>query len=173
MPRFFPAALFALALGCTDSSRGDAPSISVAAPDTVAEQLLAGARRAMGETGRVQSLSATATVQGPARTFQTVVHSARDGRARLDLGGHLLAGIGNVKGWVYDEEADSVARLDDTTRSVIRGHELHMLTLAPETRLGEARGHGARSWAGEAGTCRWRISLSRLAALLEGTDSAV
>jgi hypothetical protein len=79
-----------------------------------------------------------------------VVHSARDGRARLDLGGHLLAGIGNVKGWVYDEEADSVAQLDDTTRSVIRGHELHMLTIAPETRLGEPRGHGVRSWAGEA-----------------------
>jgi len=172
MSRFFPTALFALALGCADSPRGDALSIpvveryatsdgvsrgawpggaiAVAAPDTVAGLLLAGARRAMGETSRVQSLSATATVQGPARTFQTVVHSARDGRARLDLGGHLLAGIGNVKGWVYDEEADSVAQLDDTTRSVIRGHELHMLTIAPETRLGEPRGHGVRSWAGEA-----------------------
>jgi hypothetical protein len=150
MSRFFPAALFALALGCTDSPRGDAPSIPVATPDTIAEQLLAGARRAIGETGRVRSLSATATVLGPARTFQTVVHSARDGRARLDLGGHLLAGIGTVKGWVYDEKADSVAWLDDTTRSVIRGHELHMLTLAPETRLGEPHGHGARSWAGEA-----------------------
>jgi hypothetical protein len=97
-----------------------------------------------------------------------------------------------VKGWVYDKEADSLARLDDTTRSVIRGHELHMLTLAPETRLGEPHGHGARSWAGEAALAvefrgarpvetacrevrarRWRISLSKLAALVEGTDSAV
>jgi hypothetical protein len=115
-----------------------------------ADQLLAGARRALGDTERVQSLSATAAVTGPSRRFRTVVQSARDGRVRLELGEHLLAGIGRAGGWTYDKAADSLLQLDDTTRSVVRGHELHMLTLAPVTRWGQPRSHGAQQWGGEA-----------------------
>jgi hypothetical protein len=98
----------------------------------------------------VQSLSATAAVRGPSGSFQSVVWSARGGRARLALGQQFLAGVGAGKGWVYDPTADTVALLDDTTRSVIRGHELHMLVLAPLTRWRQPENRGSQAWAGEA-----------------------
>lgn len=116
--------------------------------DPVAEQLLAGARRSLGNVERVQSLAAIATVQGPSRSFQSAVYSARDGRARLALGEQFLAGVGRVKGWIYDRTAGTVAPLDDTTRSVIRGHELHMLVLAPATRWSQPASRGPQQWAG-------------------------
>lgn len=118
-------------------------------PDPVADQLLAGAGRAMGEVGRVKSLTATANVNGPSGSFRSTVYSARDGRARLSLG-RFLAGIGTAKGWVYDQKAATLGPLDDTTRSVIRGHELHMLVLAPVSRWRQPRSHGSEQWAGEA-----------------------
>jgi hypothetical protein len=120
-----------------------------AVSDTLAEQLLAGARRAMGDVEQVRSLPAIATVTGPSSSFQSTVYSARDGRARLVLGQQFLAGIGKAQGWVYDRSADTVGVLDDVTRSVVQGHELHMLVLAPTTRWSRPAASGTRPWAGE------------------------
>jgi hypothetical protein len=112
------------------------------------QQILAGARRALGAVERVQSLSAIAAVTGPRGSFEAAAYSARDGRARLALGKQFLAGIGAKQSWVFDPTADTVGRLDSVTRSVVRGHELHMLVLAPETRWQQPQVGENREWAG-------------------------
>jgi hypothetical protein len=144
-------ALSVLALLALPACGGQPPRTAgqSAEADAVAEQLLAGARRAMGDVDRVQSLSAVATVTGPSKQFRSAVYSARDGRARLELGEQFLAGIGAEKGWVYDLAADTVGPLDGVTRGVINGHELHMLVLAPTTRWQQPRGRGSQDWRGE------------------------
>jgi hypothetical protein len=147
LPR--PGLLFGLILvqACGASGSGDKTSPGV--QDPIAEQLLAGAGRALGEVGRVKSLMAIATVKGPSRSFQSAVYSARDGRARLALGERFLAGVGRTKGWIYHPAAHKVASLDDTSRGVIRGHELHMMMLAPTTRWQQPQSRDSQEWAGE------------------------
>jgi hypothetical protein len=118
-------------------------------PDPQAYQILAGSRRALGATDRVHNISALARVTGPHGSFETRVYSARDGRARLDLGGQFLAGVGACHGWLVDDSARMVRPLDKVSRSVVRGHELHMLVIAPETRWKKPRVRGIQPWAGE------------------------
>jgi hypothetical protein len=118
-------------------------------PDPVAYQILAGSRRAIGATDRVRTIVALAQVVGPHGSFETRVYSARDGRARLDLGGQFLAGIGACHGWMVDDAAQIVHPLDWVNRSVVRGHELHMLVVAPETRWQKPRARGIQPWAGQ------------------------
>ncbi|HET9466378.1 MAG TPA: hypothetical protein VFO71_12655 [Gemmatimonadales bacterium] len=118
-------------------------------PDPQAYQILAGSQRALGATDWVQTISALALVAGPHGSFETRVHSARDGRARLDLGGQFLAGVGACHGWLVDDSAGMVRPLDGVSRSVVRGHELHMLVVAPETRWRKPRSRGTESWAGK------------------------
>jgi hypothetical protein len=117
-------------------------------PDPVAYQVLAGSRRALGATDRVRTISALARVNGPHGSFETQVYSARDGRARLDLGGQFLGGIDACHGWLVDHAAHVVRPLDRVSRSVVRGHELHMLVVAPETRWHKPQSRGTQPWAG-------------------------
>jgi hypothetical protein len=143
-----------LLLCCLISLQACRPSVSAGKTldqprDSIADQLLAGAARALGNAERIQSIAAIASVKGPSRSFQSSVYSARDGRARLALGEQFLAGIGRAKGWIYVRAPRRVAPLDDTTRSMVRGHELHMLVLAPRTRWQEPRSRGAQQWEGE------------------------
>lgn len=141
------AAMFALALlpACEPAES----SWERADPDPQAYQILAGSRRALGATDWVRTISALARVTGPHGSFETRVHSARDGRARLDLGGQFLAGVGACHGWLIDDSAQMVRRLDGVSRSVVRGHELHMLVVAPETRWRKPQARGIQQWAGE------------------------
>jgi hypothetical protein len=118
-------------------------------PDPVAYQILAGSRRALGATDRVRTISAIARVSGPHGSFETRVYSARDGRARLDLGGQFLGGIDACHGWLVDHAAHVVRPLDRVSRSVVRGHELHMLVIAPETRWHKPQARGTQTWAGQ------------------------
>jgi hypothetical protein len=124
------------------------PKWEQADPDPVAYQILAGARRALGATDWVQTISAIADVAGPHGPFESRVYSARDGRARLDLGGQFVAGVGSCHGWLVDDSAQVVRPLDQINRSVVRGHELHMLVVAPETRWRKPRVRGIQEWAG-------------------------
>jgi hypothetical protein len=118
-------------------------------PDPEAYQILAGSRRSLGDTERVRTISALAHVTGPHGSFETQVQSARDGRARLDLGGQFLAGVGACHGWLMDDSAHVVRPLDKVSRSVVRGHELHMLVVAPETRWHKPQARGIQPWAGQ------------------------
>jgi hypothetical protein len=120
-------------VGCTPP---DATELARSA--AAANQILDGGQRSLGVTpgGGVIELVAEAAVQGPDVEFTTVVHSASDGRARMDQGaGRFLGGVGRAGGWYVD--ADSI-RLGDLGPRLeyIRGHELHMMALDPRSRLG-------------------------------------
>ena len=119
------------------------------APDTSARRVLAAAERALG-TGaeRVRTLEAMAAVTGPRGRFEASVRSARDGRVRVALGPGFLAGVGARGGWVARGAVGAPA-LDSVTRSVLRGHELHMLVLAPETRWHDPLLLGTLPWLGD------------------------
>jgi hypothetical protein len=114
-----------------------------ASPDTTARHILDGARRALGADA-VETVEAVATVQGPRRRFEASVRSARDGRARLALGPDFVAGFGRAGPWLA--EGGRVRAPDSATRTVIRGHELHLLVLAPESRWREPLFQGVLPW---------------------------
>jgi hypothetical protein len=101
----------------------------VPAPATGAE-LLAAAQRAMGATDTIRTLWAVASVASPTGGFEARIASARTGAVRLALGRSLVAGIHDARGWSCDTNG-AVTALDSITRSVVRGHDLHMLVLSP------------------------------------------
>jgi len=117
-----------------------------AEPDAAARRVLDGAARALG-AGSVQTVEAVAAVRGPRRPFAATIRSARDGRARLALGSTFLAGFGREGAWVDD--GGRVVAADSVTRSLVRGHELHLLVLAPETRLRDPLFLGVLPWQGD------------------------
>ncbi len=100
------------------------------APPATGPELLAAAHRALGVTDSVRSIWAVATVASPSGGFLARIASATDGRVRLALGQGLVAGVQGGEGWVCDS-AGKVVALDSITRSVVRGHDLHMLVVAP------------------------------------------
>ncbi|HKU60134.1 MAG TPA: hypothetical protein VJQ44_02870 [Gemmatimonadales bacterium] len=116
------------------------------APDRVARRVLDASARALGAS-RVQTLEAIASVQGPRRAFPASIRSGRDGRARLALGSAFLAGFGPQGAWM--DQGGRVARADSVTGSVVRGHELHFLVLAPESRLRDPLFLGIQPWGGD------------------------
>lgn len=130
--------------GCGSSPDGSPvpppapPAQSIGDVDPAALQILAASIRAMGGPAAVdsiRSIDAVADGTGPGGSFQTHVSSARDGRMRfmqITPGGHFAAGIDSAGSW--HAVGDSTTPLDSATRSFLRGHELHMLALAPATR---------------------------------------
>jgi len=70
----------------------------------------------------------------PAREFDSIVISARDGRVVFAQPPGFCAGVDDSGGWVWDGDANARAPLDSLTETVLRGHELHTLVIAPETR---------------------------------------
>ena len=106
-------------------------------PDSPAERLLAGARRAVGAAAlaRVRTVRAVADARGPTGPFRVTVISRRSGEARLDFSGGLSAGLGRRARWL--RAADSVGPLTPAMETFLRGHELHLSLLAAETRYRE------------------------------------
>lgn len=100
------------------------------APPATGPELFAAAHRALGVTDSIRTIWAVATVASPSGGFLARIASATDGRVRLALGEGLVAGVQGGQGWVCDS-AGQVAPLDSVTRSVVRGHDLHMLIVAP------------------------------------------
>ncbi len=103
-----------------------------------ANQILDGAQRSLGVRagGDALDLVAEAAVRGPDVEFTTVIHSARDGRARMDQGPRrFLGGMGRAGGWYLDADSIQVGALGPRLE-YIRGHELHMMALDPRSRLG-------------------------------------
>jgi hypothetical protein len=115
-------------------------------PDPMARRILDAAARALG-AGRVETVDAEAAVQGPRRRFEASVHSARDGRVRLSLGPDFTAGVGRAGPWLAEHGGITVP--DPATRTVVRGHELHMLVLAPESRWRDPVSLGLLPWQGD------------------------
>jgi hypothetical protein len=93
-------------------------------------ELLAAAHRSIGATDTIRTVWSVATVASPSGGFEASIASARDGRVRLALGKSLIAGVNAGKGWRCDSTGQ-VAPLDSVLRSVVRGHDLHMLVLSP------------------------------------------
>lgn len=114
--------LTALALVLTACTRPDTPASG--------PELLAAAHRALGVTDSIRTIWAVATVASPSGGFLARIASTTDGRVRLALGEGLVAGVQGGEGWACDS-LGQVAPLDSITRSVVRGHDLHMLIVAP------------------------------------------
>ncbi|HSM03746.1 MAG TPA: hypothetical protein VK858_03965 [Longimicrobiales bacterium] len=109
-----------------------------AVPDP-AGAVLDGAQRALGvpRDGRPFQVSADAVVEGPGGRFRTSIRSASDGRVRMEQSpSGFLAGVGQDGGWRRTEAG--VEALGEGL-AFVRGHELHMLALAPRTRLERPR----------------------------------
>jgi hypothetical protein len=101
------------------------------APDKAAESILRAASRAIGSealVAGVRTIETEAACQGPRGSYETHVASARDGRAVFEQR--------------YPDGRDERAILtaetpaDSLERTMIRGHEIHMLVLAPAVVLG-------------------------------------
>lgn len=116
-----PILLIVLAAACTSAPKG-------------ADAVLAGARRAMGVTDSIKTLDVFANVTSPGGSFETRVASSSAGHMRISIGKDLIGGINLGAGWRCDS-LGKLVDLDTLTRSVIRGHDLHMITLAPHVWL--------------------------------------
>ncbi len=114
------------------------PAVPAGEVDPAVELILAASIRAMGgaeAVDTIRSIDAVADGTGPGGSFQTHVSSSRDGRMRfmqITPGGHFAAGVDSAGSWHV--AGDSTVPLDSATRSFLRGHELHMLALAPTSR---------------------------------------
>lgn len=114
------------------------------------EVVLDGGERALGVPliGRSFQVVADATVEGPAGTFRTLIRSASDGRVRMEqTPSGFRAGVGSSGGW---HVAPGSARVDSLGADLafVRGHELHMLALAPRTRFEHPRLIGNTEFSG-------------------------
>lgn len=128
-------AISAIALaGCVAPDAG-----SGAAEDPVARQILAGAARAMGgeAVANVRTVATRAEVQSPSGSFETMLYSARDGRARMMQTTGFHAGLGPSGDWILPSPEDGRRPLPAEIREVVIGHELHMIFLDPESRYGD------------------------------------
>jgi hypothetical protein len=119
-----PSTCLAIALGVC-AAGGCLPPRPASGAD-----LVIAAHRALGLTDSITTLRAVAAVTSPSGEFAVHIASATDGRVRMALGKSLRAGVESGVGWACDPTGARVA-LDSVTRSVVRGHDLHMLLLAP------------------------------------------
>lgn len=106
-----------------------------------ARQILDGAQRALGveESAPTLQLLADASVEGPGGGFRTRVHSSSDGRVRMEQTPQgFLGGVGRSGAWRADGGAGPIDSLGPAL-AFVRGHELHMMALAPRSRLHSPR----------------------------------
>ena len=103
---------------------------------SLADEVLSAVRRRL----RVEEALAGSVLRAPARAagpdgdFEVVVHSSSDGLARIDFdsGFSLAAHVGS--GWARSGEEPATPLTPDLL-AFLRGHEIHLLLLAPESRL--------------------------------------
>jgi len=109
-----------------------------------AQRVLAAARRAMGAAGiaRIRTIATVADCRGPRRPYHTTVFSARDGRAVFEQdfahGQFYRAGLSPTGDWEYDSDTGRYSPASVLTRTIVEGHEVHLLTIAPEVIYGDA-----------------------------------
>ena len=112
--------------------------------DDASRQILAGAERTMGgaAVGLVDGLVTEADVAGPGDPFRTIIHSARDGRMRMEQTTGFRAGRDAAGWWLFDPRTGAADTLDAFGILFARGHELHMRALSPGTRFTGGRAQG-------------------------------
>lgn len=115
-------------------------------------EIRARALEAMGgrdALARVGAVRAHALAEGPGGSFEVEVLSHRNGGVRAAWSDGPTMGVepGSAEGWIAGP--DGVAPLDPNMMSFVRGHELHMLAIAPETRLDGLAYTGRVSFRGE------------------------
>jgi len=113
---------------------------STFAREPSASTVLAAARRALGGDGAVAGarfVRFDADASGPGGAYRVTVQSGAEGGARVDFSTGFSAAIDRDAGWVRTE-AEPTA-MSDTLETFVRGHELVMNALRPESRYGELR----------------------------------
>jgi pimeloyl-ACP methyl ester carboxylesterase len=124
---------------------------SFEAPGRV-EEIRSRAVAAMGgpdEVARVEAVRAHALAEGPGGSFEVEVLSHRNGGVRAAWSGGPTLGVGPGPGEGWMAGPDGVAPLEPSMVGFVRGHELHMLAIAPETRLDGLAFTGRVSFEGE------------------------
>ena len=116
-------------------------ALSAASADSIAaHELLRAARVTLGgdaTVAAVRTISSWADCRGPRRSYTTEVHSSRDGRTRFvqrfpDSGPAVMGIDGDP--WERDERG-RFDLADGSTAAFVRGHEFHIMAIAPESRL--------------------------------------
>ena len=131
-------------VGCGVSSPREGQTIP-------AEAILDAAERSLGvdTVAGLLQLFSDAAVVGPNEAFRTQIYSSSDGRVRMEQAhSGFLAGSGRFGGWRRVEGGPDVDSLG-AALSFVRGHELHMLALAPRSRLEAPRYLGRERFAGD------------------------
>lgn len=118
-------------------------------------QIIARARKSMAAANAISQttvIETLADVQGPDSEFQTRVVSAMDGRMRFEQiadDGTFNAGIGAEGAWQINPDSGETEPASAVTKTFLRGHELHALVLAPETRLRSPQALPKRQFSGQ------------------------
>jgi hypothetical protein len=112
-------------------------------PAGSASRVLAAARARIGVdsvVANVQTIDADAACSGPNSRYRTRVRSARDGRVVFeqvfDKGAPYRVVLGADRGWEWSGDSGRATPASALTQVEAHGHEIHMLTLAPGSRLG-------------------------------------
>ncbi len=140
MVRFPPVVLFAGLLAL--------PACHGADSAPTAADVLAAARRAQGPgADALRAIETIATVTAPDGEFTAAVRAARGGRFRIELGS-TVGGVDDDGGWLCDS-VGHVGPLDLATRTVLHGHDLHLMILEPEGWLRNPELAAPRRWEGD------------------------
>jgi hypothetical protein len=119
-------------------------AVQPAPPPTVG-QLLGAARHALGaDSVVVHTVATEAVVSAPSGGFRSTVRAAGGGRFRIALGA-TIGGVDEAGGWRCDSSG-TPGPLDDATRTVLHGHDLHMLILEPTGWLRRPAVAASRRW---------------------------
>lgn len=98
-------------------------------------------------TGSLDAIRATAEVRGPRDRFQVTVHSLADGRGRIDFAHGPSAAITFGDQWIVESPELPPAALGPEMETFLRGHEVHMTLLAPESRYPDLQYSGTTTFA--------------------------
>jgi len=136
-----PESVWRLAtIASTDRPLAEDSTASLAAR-VRAYEILRRARAALGgeeAVARIATLRFVAECEGPRGPFRTTVVSARDGRVafeqRFPARPRFAAGIALGGAWHRSGDGPIVDSLGAVLGTVVSGHELHLLALAPEAR---------------------------------------
>lgn len=122
--------------------RGEDTVASSLADQTRAYEILRRARAALGGeavVARVATLRFTAECEGPSGSFRTIVASARDGRVSFTQvfpeRPRFAAGISLSGAWQQRGSDAPLDSLGAMLRTVVSGHEMHLLAIGPEARF--------------------------------------
>lgn len=119
-------------------------------PPSRAEAVVAGARRRVGfDPDETRTLRGVVEAQGPEGRFDVTIHSAPDGPVRAEWDGEFAAGLWAGGSWQRAGE-ETTAPLPVEMITFLRGHEGHLMLLAPGPRLTNLREAGETTFEGAA-----------------------